>query len=94
MTLDEDILIVCAFRYCLGRMTYVVNAFARNFHKKWDDIPYHTKDLVVREILEHKEKFGKLGHDCDEEDWMSIVERFNDDKREGRNGQDRLPNRR
>jgi hypothetical protein len=75
MTYDATIL-VCAFRYALGRRTYVVGCIVREIHRVWNSLSEGDRELIVREILEYRERFGNLGHECDERDWMSVVDRL------------------
>jgi hypothetical protein len=73
MKYDHTILI-CAFRYALGRRTYVVGSVVQEIHRVWNSLSEGDRELIVREILEHRERFGNLGHECDERDWMSVVD--------------------
>jgi len=73
---NENILLVCAFRYALGRRTYVVGVVAGEIHRNWTRLRDSDRDLIVREILEYQARYGNLGHACDEQEWMSIVERY------------------
>lgn len=69
----DPLIAICAFRYALGRRTYVTwhvaDWLTRNKH--------HLRDgdaaLIVREIDDHKERFG-LGDPCDENAWMQLRE--------------------
>lgn len=74
MIYDHTILI-CAFRYALGRRTYVVGSVVREIHRVWNSLSEGDRELLVREIQEHRDNFGNLGHECDERDWMSVVDR-------------------
>lgn len=78
MNISDPTILFCAFRYALGRSTYVVSSVVREIHDNWRGIPESTRKLFVDEILEQKQKFGErgLGMPCDQKDWMSIVERF------------------
>jgi hypothetical protein len=82
MDLDENILFGCAFRYVLGRATYVVETFVTHTHKNWDRIPFTTKERMVKEIIEHRENApsGMVGMECDDRQWQSIIERHINDK--------------
>ena len=74
MTYDTTILI-CAFRYALGRKTQVVGCVVREIHRVWNSLSQGDRELIVREISDHRHTFGNLGHECDERDWMSVVDR-------------------
>lgn len=72
---DWSLILICAFRYALGRRTYVVESVVREIHNSWGDLPENDKDLIVKEILEYKHRFGTIGDIFDEDAWMSIVDR-------------------
>ena len=75
--LDSDnLILICAFRYALGRMTYVVRVVVDEIHKRWNTLSEGDKELIVKEIREHKARHGKIGHEMDERDWITIVDRY------------------
>lgn len=76
-------ILMCAFRYALGRATYVVGIVVNELHSNWNDLRDSDRDLIVREILEHKNKFGKIGHEMDEREWLTLVERYNKENKFG-----------
>lgn len=78
----DPIVLFCAFRYALGRATYVVSNVAGEIHRNWDEMSHGQRQNFVKEILEYKKKHGKIGHQIDEEEWMSIVERFRKEQNE------------
>lgn len=75
-----EVILFCAFRYALGRRTYVVDYVTKAIHAYWTDMQESDKAIFAKEILEHYEKFGNLGHDIDKEQWISIVDRYNSEK--------------
>lgn len=77
LSTDEQIVLNCAFRYALGRSTYVVGSVVDTILRDWDGIDESQKELFVREIAEHKERFGGIGMDMDEREWYRIVDKFN-----------------
>ncbi len=68
MTMTEDDLILCTFRYCLGRMTYIVSDMTEYLEKKWDDIKEPYQEIIKREIKEALER-NKAGMKCDWITW-------------------------
>jgi hypothetical protein len=70
MSTEESILF-CAFRYALGRMTYVVNEVATYIIDRRHSLSADFAKLVIREISEAEAK-GRIGMDCDHEDWMNV----------------------
>jgi hypothetical protein len=69
MTLDEDITIGCAFRYALGRMTYVVDSVASEIERNIDSISLKTRRRLISEIDEAIEE-NHAGMQCDVERWQ------------------------
>jgi len=73
-----------AFRYCLGRQTYIVGACADWIISNWEKFPQNVKTLIEREVEEEFEKDDKermhnanatwlpLGHDCDRKEWERV----------------------
>lgn len=72
---DYAVILLCAFRYALGRRTYVVDTVVKEIHNAWVDLGEGDKELIVREILDYKARFGTIGDSFDEDAWMSIVDR-------------------
>ena len=73
-----------AFRYCLGRRTYIVGSCVEWIISNWEKFPENVKNLIEREL---EEAFGEddkerlhnadatwlpLGHDCDRKDWERV----------------------
>lgn len=52
MQLDQSLTIFAAFRYALGRQTYIVDSVCNELERLAADIPNDTKILIVREIGE------------------------------------------
>ena len=50
--IDQDILLFCAFRYALGRRTYVPSVIERIIIDNWDNMPPVTREKFKREIRE------------------------------------------
>ena len=83
--LDSDgLMAIAAFRYCLGRMTYVVPACAEWLEREWPRLPQRDRAVISRELAEAIEEdaqaraYGKeyspLGHDCDRAAWVKLAE--------------------
>lgn len=73
----DPVILFCAFRYALGRRTYVVSAVCQQIHRCWETLCDTERELFVKEILEYQNRFGNLGHECDAREWLSIVDRYN-----------------
>ena len=84
---EVDILFFCAFRYALGRMSYIVSDVAELIELHWTKLPEKTQTLIVKElgkaIREHENnskedylgKFGRLGMEQDYRVWKRLFEK-------------------
>lgn len=70
---DPELILSCAFRYALGRRTYIVNTVVSEILNNWEQINTQTLERFKKEILEHKVRYNEIGRVCDEQEWMSIV---------------------
>ena len=70
---DDRLILVCAFRYALGRQTYVVDYVASCLQKHWHELSKGDRSLIIREIGEAIER-GQAGHDCDVRQWRALIE--------------------
>lgn len=77
MSIEEEIL-VCAVRYALGRMTYIVSDVCRYVKSKKDSLSEHCRSIIIRDIEERIEWFHSLdrtcGMECDEKEWLQLLE--------------------
>lgn len=69
---ELNTLAICAFRYALGRKTYVTHEISQLLIDHIEDLDDHTKTLMRREILEAIEK-GMAGMNCDVECWERLM---------------------
>ena len=76
MTHEEQMLI-CAVRYSLGRMSYIVGVtceFVASIRKK---LSPNCINIIIRDIEETMEMYhrsGRLcGMECDEKDWYRLL---------------------
>lgn len=76
------LMVVAAFRYCLGRMTYIVSDCTEWLIEIWPILPDNVKTLIERELEEafvrddeHRadgNDYKALGHDCDRAAWLTV----------------------
>lgn len=50
---NGGIMVTCALRYALGRMTYVPGAVQDWIKTYWDDLDSNTKFVIVRDVFEY-----------------------------------------
>jgi len=69
---SDTLILMCAFRYALGRRTYIVDIIANEVKNNWDELPEYMRTLVHKEINEAISG-GYIGDDCDRESWEAIL---------------------
>ena len=76
ITPDETILI-CAVRYALGRMSYIVGDVAKYVKLKRNTLSSQCKNIIIRDIEEELERYHStgqiLGMECDEKTWKNLL---------------------
>ena len=68
-----DIVMVCAFRYALGRSTYVTSMMADEIIINWDILEEFQK-TQIKDDIRHAIKHNMAGMDCDVRSWKKILE--------------------
>jgi hypothetical protein len=76
LTLDDQIILFCAFRYALGRRTYVSGVVSERLISLNDSLSQIEKDKYISEIKEAIEE-GSAGDDCDIKQWKKVMSLFN-----------------
>lgn len=82
---DLNDLIVCAFRYALGRRTYIVHTITEIIKANLSALESRTIEVMLQDIeRQHEyEKVGiekAFGDDCDRERWMEVEVLLNAEK--------------
>jgi len=67
----EDV-IVYAFRYALGRVTFASMVMAETLTAVWPELPVKTRSLIRREIIDAISA-GRAGQSCDVESWREVL---------------------
>lgn len=70
---DNDIILFCAFRYALGRMTYVVGTVVEALVKAAPIMHDSDKEMYVSEIIEYYNSRGSIGMDMDTNAWKKLA---------------------
>ena len=78
----QELMVVSAFRYCLGSSTYVVNACADWLVSIWPLLSQKNREIIQRDLEEAFEQddrdraagdgYKRLGWDCDRTDWERV----------------------
>jgi len=69
---DQNLMLVCAFRYALGRKTYVSMSMVNIIKDNWLGLGLGTQELIQREIRQAIE-LGMAGMDCDIAEWQKLL---------------------
>jgi hypothetical protein len=71
---NQDIVLFCAFRYALGRQTYVVGSVARVIRSNWEWMPKSRREFYkkeIREAIEHNDAGNVI---IDVPEWRKILD--------------------
>lgn len=81
ITPDEQILI-CAVRYALGRMSYIVGEVCDYVHHKRERLSDECKKIITYDIQKELKIYHDcgdfLGMECDEKRWVKLLEELTD----------------
>ena len=72
MNIDNQIVLECAFRYALGRSTYVTEAVSNIMIDCWDALPKSKRIKFISEIRKASEE-NKIGMEMDKNVWWRLV---------------------
>lgn len=81
MTEKDCEMLFCAFRYCLGRRSYVVSSFCSYTKEKLPEIHEKWLKLMIKEITEAQrhddhpdsyDTFKSLGDSCNRQHWLLL----------------------
>lgn len=70
--MDQSDLTLCAFRYCMGRMSYIVSEMCAHLREHWNEIRPEFQHIIESEIQEAIDK-NCCGMDMDCEAWLSLL---------------------
>ena len=78
----EELMVVAAFRYCLGRRTYMPGVCAEWIVKMWPEFSKGNRELIQRDLEDAfrdddiqraaGHKYKALGDDCDRAAWEKV----------------------
>lgn len=64
--------LLSAFRYALGRKTYIVSIVVEDILRNWNNLNDNTRELITDEIREARLE-NRLGMRMDAEQWEKIL---------------------
>ena len=76
----EEMILICAVRYALGRMSYIVGVVAEYVAVKQSGLSKECINIIIRDIEEELKRYHDagqtLGMECDERTWVRLLERL------------------
>lgn len=79
----EEQILICAVRYALGRMSYIVGVVAEYVAVKQPELSKESINIIIRDIEEELKRHHDAGHtlgmECDERTWVRLLERLKGD---------------
>lgn len=74
----EETILVCAVRYGLGRMSYIVDTICEYVDENKKKLTKECINVLIRDIKEELERYhiagSYLGMECDEKRWKRLLE--------------------
>lgn len=67
----DQLMAMAAYRYCLGRRSYIVSTCQEWILAIWEQLTNNTRQVMVRDICEALMD-GLAGMDCDEHGWRRV----------------------
>jgi len=80
-TLNQEIVLSCAMRYALGRMTYVVSSVCDELIANYENLHPDTRYRIAKEIQEYQDQYGKAGMEFDNDEWNKVKWLFDESNR-------------
>lgn len=81
----DGLMAIAAFRYCLGRRTYIVSDCAEWLVRHWQALPDNVRAVIQRDLetafrdddearadAARDDSWRTLGHDCDRAEWERV----------------------
>lgn len=73
---DYGLVVLCAIRYCFGRMTYMPDIVIDYVKEHWADLKQRDQDIILRdvgeELVREDRSPGWLGYEVDVQKWRDF----------------------
>ena len=69
----DNLMVIAAFRYCLGRASYIVGDCVDWLRQIWPELSDRDRRLIKKEIIEAL-SLGRAGHERDRYEWLKVME--------------------
>ncbi len=63
----------CAFRYCLGRSTYIVHDMVKHLKEHWYEIDHAYKNMIIKDINRAIDQ-NRFGFEMDKDEWVNFLD--------------------
>ena len=73
----DNLMVIAAFRYCLGRRTYIVSDCVAWLKEIWPLLEDRDRRLIKKEVDESL-AMNRAGDSCDKDEWIKIMELDNE----------------
>lgn len=84
MITPDETIIICAVRYALGRMSYIVGEVCQYVTFKRKTLSMECLEIIIRDIEEELQRYHTsgqmLGMECDEKLWTRLLELLKTEK--------------
>ena len=84
MITPDETIIICAVRYALGRMSYIVWDVAKYVELKRKELSRECIEAIVQDIEIGFKRYHEVGHtlgmECDEKLWTRLLELLKTEK--------------
>ncbi|HEC91572.1 MAG TPA: hypothetical protein ENI51_01035 [Candidatus Atribacteria bacterium] len=74
---DEELILLCALRYALGRRSYIVGVVSNYIRKKMENLSFVAIGNIIDEITKAEKENG-LGSKIDKEEWLNLRRTLNE----------------
>ena len=84
----EEQMLICAVRYALGRMSYIVGVTCEFVAKNREKLSDNCIKILIRDIEEELDMYSRVGKTCgmacDHHDWLKLLEVLKEQKETGK----------
>jgi len=70
---DNQLMVIAAFRYCLGRQSYIVSTCQGWLKRTWPRLDSTTRGIIVRDTVTALLR-EEAGGECDTAGWKAFAE--------------------
>lgn len=72
ISVNEEVVLLCAFRYALGRKTGVVSSVCAELKKNYYSFSANSRNMIAQEIQDYQDKYGHVDMDFDTLEWNLV----------------------